>query len=150
MSRYICNAPLRFSGKDYAMGDIVPDGIILPRRARALIVSKHLTELSDTEDTVTHKTDSHGSYDSNIINIPIHSDNDLISLTMSSQDVVDAISTVQLTTEAACDSIRQIKSDDVLILLHAIEKRKGVLKVIEEQHATLAVQAGGDAVGENV
>lgn len=150
MSRYICNAPLRFSGKDYAIGDIIPDGVVLPRRARTLVVSGHLTELSDDPENMMAKAELQGAYSDKPINIPINTENGLISLTMSPQDIVSSITILQLASEAACDAIREVTSDDVLILLHALEKRKGVLKVIEEQHAALAVQTGGDAGGENI
>ena len=150
MGEYICNATLRFSGKDYAIGDVVPDGIVMPKRARALIASGHLTELQTPGETESLKTDSKGLSGGTLINIPINTEEGLISLILSPQAVVSALSIVQLTVDAAVAEIRKVTDDDILILLHAIDRRKGVLKVLEEQPAVLTAQTGGDTDGTNV
>lgn len=150
MSEYICNAQLRFSGKDYAIGEKIPDGVVMPKRAKALIASGHLTELTEATNNNALNPTSNELLDDTLINIPINTDNGPIQLKMSSQSVISSLTIVQLTVDAANEAVKKVQDDDVLILLHAIERRKGVLKVIEEQHATLAAQTGGDAVGENV
>lgn len=150
MSEYICNAMLRFSGKDYAIGEVIPDGVVVPKRARALIASGHLTELADARKKAVLKTDSNRFPDDILINIPINTDNGLISLNMSVQAVVSSLNIIQLTVDGASEAVKDVTDDDTLILLHAIERRKGVLKVIEEQHATLTTQTGGDADGKDV
>lgn len=147
MSEYICNAPLKFSGKDYAIGDVVPDGIVIPKRARTLIVSGHLTEVPACVPPKAATVDSNGVSDVNPINIPINTENGSMTLTMSPSGITAAISIVQLSVEGAIEKIRSVDDDDVLILLHSIERRKGVLKAIEERHAALA---GGDMSGKNV
>lgn len=166
MSEYICNAPLRFSGKDYAIGEKIPSGVVVPKRAKALMASGHLTELTESmkepEKEPSPTMEIKEIHVDNLINIPIKSDNGTISLTMSPQEVVKALSIVQLTVDTMKDAIKEVKDDDVLILLHAIETRKGALSIIEAQHALLTTpaqqtaeqvvpaQTGGDAVGENV
>ncbi len=147
MSEYICKNPISLGGKDYAVGDKIPDGIVLPRRAIALIRSNYIVEVTK-ENTGSH-SDSNECSDLGHINIPIRTSNEILTATVSPQSVSMAFSILQLGADEAIITIAETSDDDALMLINAVERRKGVLNALKERHAKLA-KKDGDADACNV
>lgn len=44
MAAYVAKKPCKFAGKSYLIGDSIPDGVVLPARAGALLSMGYIAE----------------------------------------------------------------------------------------------------------
>lgn len=137
MAEYICKLPVMFGGKKYFPGDCISGEIIIPKRAAALERSGHIISVTDEREDLCEERsispDTEGLIE-NHINIPIRTENGFSPITTTSQAVECVFQILQMNVEDANTVISCIDDDDVLLILHAVEKRKGVLKAIEDRH----------------
>ena len=150
MSEYICKKGISLSGTQYVPGEVIPAEAILPSRVLTLKRSGHIVEadFNASGDKGAYSTQNSDS-DVHPIKIPISTPDGSFEATVSSQEVYDAFSILQLPEKEAKDAIALVDDDNTLMLIDSAERRKNVLSAIRKRHEELEAK-DGEADGEDV
>lgn len=150
MSEFICKKPITLSGRDFSYGEVIPDGFVLPGRALTLIRSNYIAEISGelpVPEAQMSNTHIQSENEDTLITIPISTENGILEATMSSQSVITALTIMQKNVEDAGTDIAELEDTDALLILNAVDSRKGIQKAAEERNTQLQ-KAGNDDVVE--
>ena len=141
MSEFVCKKPITLSGRSFSYGEIIPDGFVLPGRALALVRSNYITEVEggmlQTEEAVTPIQPFQEDNGETLITIPISTEKGILEATISSQTAITVFTIMQKKVEDAEKDIAELEDEDALILLDAVDSRKGIKKAAEERSVQL-------------
>lgn len=130
---YVALKPVNFGGKQYKIGETIPEGVVDERRSLFLKKSGHIAEVANGANT------ENLSVNSNTLSIPLlQSKHEVV---MNSQQLLQFFDTIQKTMDEAKIEIATMTEEDapVLELLHEIDSRKGIKAAVETRLADLSV-----------
>lgn len=125
MNGYIALKPITLSGVDYAAGDSIPADAVLPSRVPALIRTKSIARINE-HPAEAQETPQNDANDFGGVNLPIQTENGVLELPASGEDIVKAVELLQMNADDAIQAIKEIESDSVLIIMDACDSRKTV------------------------
>ena len=131
---YVALKPVKFCGRQYKVGEIVPEGIVDERRSLFLKKSGHIAEAA----SVYGENSENLSVNPNTLSIPLlQSKHELV---MNAQQLSQFFATIQKTIDEAKIEIATMTEEDVpvLELLHEIDSRKGIKAAVETRLADLS------------
>lgn len=147
---YICRKTLTISGVLYNPGDIIEDGVILPDRIRSLKTIGMISEMGDYSDIPVAKPSVVSvSEDTNTIDISVKVEKGNIELPMTADEIKKVFSVLQMNNTDSINSIKEIESENVLILIHAIDGRKSVQNAAKERAGIINSIEGDKTSGES-
>ena len=147
---YICRKTLTISGVLYNPGDIIEDGVILPDRIRSLKTIGMISEMGENGDIPAAKpSDVSVSEDTNTIDISVKVEKGYIELPMTAEEIKKVFSVLQMNNTDSVNSIKEIESENVLILIHAIDGRKSVQNAAKERAGIINSIEGDKTSGES-
>ena len=139
--QYLCLKQLTVGKTTYHLGDTIPDDVILPARSEKLIRSGYISKLD--EETEYSKNESgvlqeEGFLSENIVIIPVKGDADgdneqITTILMTPNEIQQVFSIMQQNADEGSKAITTIKSENVLILLHAADSRKTIKEAAKKQ-----------------
>ena len=143
MNGYIALKPITLSGVAYAAGDSIPADAVLPSRVPALIRTKSIARAN--EHTVkAQETPQNDTNDFGGVNLPIQTENGVLELPASGEDIVKAVEVMQMNAEDAAKAVGDIESETALIIIDACESRKTVKTAVKARAEELNAAAEGD------
>lgn len=131
---YVALKPVKFCGRQYKVGEIVPEGVVDERRSLFLKKSGHIAEAASVNGANTENL----SVNPNTLLIPLlQSKHELV---MNAQQLSQFFATIQKTMDEAKIEIATMTEEDVpvLELLHEIDSRKGIKAAVETRLADLS------------
>ena len=131
---YVALKPVKFCGRQYKVGEIVPEGVVDERRSLFLKKSGHIAEAASVNGANTENL----SVNHNTLSIPLlQSKHELV---MNAQQLSQFFATIQKTMDEAKIEIATMTEEDVpvLELLHEIDSRKGIKAAVETRLADLS------------
>ena len=131
---YVALKPVNFGGKQYKIGEIIPEGVVDERRSLFLKKSGHIAEAASVNGANTENL----SVNPNTLSIPLlQSKHELV---MNAQQLSQFFATIQKTMDEAKIEIATMTEEDVpvLELLHEIDSRKGIKAAVETRLADLS------------
>ena len=131
---YVALKPVKFCGRQYKVGEIVPEGVVDERRSLFLKKSGHIAEAASVNGANTENL----SVNPNTLSIPLlQSKHELV---MNAQQLSQFFATIQKTMDVAKIEIATMTEEDVpvLELLHEIDSRKGIKAAVETRLADLS------------
>lgn len=131
---YVALKPVKFCGRQYNVGEIVPEGVVDERRSLFLKKSGHIAEAASVNGANTENL----SVNPNTLSIPLlQSKHELV---MNAQQLSQFFATIQKTMDEAKIEIATMTEEDVpvLELLHEIDSRKGIKAAVETRLADLS------------
>lgn len=131
---YVALKPVKFCGRQYKVGEIVPEGVVDERRSLFLKKSGHIAEAASVNGANTENL----SVNPNTLSIPLlQSKHELV---MNAQQLSQFFATIQKTIDEAKIEIATMTEEDVpvLELLHEIDSRKGIKEAVETRLADLS------------
>ena len=131
---YVALKPVKFCGRQYKVGEIVPEGVVDERRSLFLKKSGHIAEAAIVNEANTENL----SVNPNTLSIPLlQSKHELV---MNAQQLSQFFATIQKTIDEAKIEIATMTEEDVpvLELLHEIDSRKGIKAAVETRLADLS------------
>lgn len=141
MSEFVCKKPITLSGRTFSYGEVIPDGLVLPGRALALIRSNYIAEVGGdipmvevSEAPIRPFQNKNGD---TLITLPIETKEGSQEITTSSQTVIFIFKTLQKKVEDAKKDIAVMNNLDALMILRAVDSRGGVQKAVEERTAQI-------------
>lgn len=131
---YVALKPVNFGGKQYKIGEIIPEGVVDERRSLFLKKSGHIAEAASVNGANTENL----SVNPNTLSIPLlQSKHELV---MNAQQLSQFFATIQKTMDEEKIEIATMTEEDVpvLELLHEIDSRKGIKAAVETRLADLS------------
>ena len=131
---YVALKPVKFCGRQYKVGEIVPEGVVDERRSLFLKKSGHIAEAASVNGANTENL----SVNPNTLSIPLlQSKHELV---MNAQQLSQFFATIQKKMDEAKIEIATMTEEDVpvLELLHEIDSRKGIKAAVETRLADLS------------
>lgn len=131
---YLCRKGLNISGTAYKPGDVIPDGAILPNRVRTLKAVGMISEVAENDGTpVVNSQPVVSGSELSTISIPVKGENGDITLEVTPEEVQTVFSLLQMTANEGITAIGKVESDNVLILVHAVDTRKTIQNAAKER-----------------
>ena len=130
MNGYICTKACTWGGVAYNKGDAIPFEAVLPSRERALIKQGFIAPAVNVEAPTGAQNEPPVPQD---IVIPITTKDGVLELNMAPEDIVAAITTMQLNAEQAAKAVGAIDKEGTLILIDVLDTRKTVKTAIKEK-----------------
>lgn len=131
---YVALKPVNFGGRQYKVGEIIPEGVVDERRSLFLKKSGHIVGAASANEAYTEDL----SVNPNTLSIPLlQSKHELV---MNAQQLSQFFATIQKTMDEAKIEIATMTEEDVpvLELLHEIDSRKGIKAAVETRLADLS------------
>ena len=131
---YVALKSVNFGGKQYKIGETIPEGVVDERRSLFLKKSGHIAEAASVNGANTENL----SVNPNTLSIPLlQSKHELV---MNAQQLSQFFATIQKTMDEAKIEIATMTEEDVpvLELLHEIDSRKGIKAAVETRLADLS------------
>ena len=140
MNGYVALKNATFNGVEYLAGSIIPEEAVLPSRVPALLRNKIITKA----ETASQETqDGSDSPETGLeVILPIQTENGVMELSVTSEDIVDAVIILQRKQEDAISGIASIESENALIIIDACTKTQAVKKAVRERVAALQKEDG--------
>ena len=120
----IAKKPCNFGGKDFWIGDQIPDELVLNPEAQEKIGI--LAIIGKAEDGAPANDDIAARVGQVLFTIPIVNGNETIKIDMSEENIVQAVSIMQMKASDAEKAIQEVEDENVLIFLNALDARKSV------------------------
>lgn len=152
MNGYIALKTITLSGVEYVEGATIPADAVLPSRVPALIRTKKIARINErpaeAQETPQDDTNDFGG-----VNLPIQTENGVLELPASGEDIVKAVEVMQMNADDAAKAVGDIESETALIIIDACESRKTVKTAVkaraEELNAAANTGDDGDQDGQN-
>ena len=152
MNGYIALKTITLSGVEYVEGATIPADAVLPSRVPALIRTKKIARINErpaeAQDTPQNDTNDFGG-----VNLPIQTENGVLELPASGEDIVKAVEVMQMNADDAAKAVGDIESETALIIIDACESRKTVKAAVkaraEELNAAANTGDDEDQDGQN-
>lgn len=167
MEGYICIKACAFGGIAYSIGDTIPSDAVLRSRVKTLVSQGIIAPAKTITDAKTLQKENRRlvvrvkeleeaaaespklpaedeSAQKGIV-IPIKAKDGILELIMAPEDIISAVTTMQLNAEEAAKAVGEIKKEETLILIDALDTRKTVKTAIVARVKDLE---GGDKEDE--
>ena len=120
---YVALKPVNFGGKQYKIGETIPEGVVDERRSLFLKKSGHIAEVASVNGAYAEDL----NVNPNTLSIPLLQSKH--ELAVNAQQLLQFFATIQKTME----------DTPILQLLHEIDSRKGIKAAVETRLADLSV-----------
>ena len=131
---YVALKPVKFCGRQYKVGEIVPEGIVDERRSLFLKKSGHIAEVASVNGAYAEDL----NVNPNTLSIPLLQSKH--ELAVNAQQLLQFFATIPKRMEEAKIEIATMTEEDtpILQLLHEIDSRKGIKAAVETRLADLS------------
>lgn len=135
MSAYIALKNITLSGTEYIAGSDIPADAVLPSRVPALLRNKTIARADSNAQTpvVSAELTQETSETADRVILPIKTDDGILGLPASREDIVKAVEVLQLKQEETIAAVAEIESEDALIIIDACAKAQAIKKAIRER-----------------
>ena len=152
MNGYIALKAITLNGTEYAAGDHIPADAVLPSRVSALVRTGTIATINaETTAVGAESPEIRTNEVEGVVDLPIKTEDGVLTLTASREDIVKAIEVLQMNADAAAAEAATIESDTALIIIDACDSRKTVQKAVKARAEELrdgsedgAATEGGD------
>lgn len=151
MNGYIALKAITLNGTEYAAGDYIPADAVLPSRVSTLMRTGTITTTNAENPAVGAETPEIRTNEVEGVDLPIKTEDGVLTLTASCEDIVKAIEVLQMNADDAAAAAATIESDTALIIIDACDSRKTVQKAVKARAEELrngsedgATNEGGD------
>lgn len=140
MNSYIALKKITLNGVEYAEGATIPADAVLPSRVPALVRTKKIAKAGE-DATIGAETPQIHANEVEGVDLPIKTENGVLTLCASREDIVKAVETMQMKAEDAIEAIKVIESEDALIIIDACDSRATVKKAVKARAEALQAAA---------
>lgn len=151
MNGYIALKAITLNGTEYAAGDHIPADAVLPSRVSALVRTGTIATINAEIPAVGAESPKIRTNEVEGVDLPIKTEDGVLTLTASCEDIVKAIEVLQMNADDAAAEAATIESDTALIIIDACDSRKTVQKAVKARAEELrdgsedgAATEGGD------
>lgn len=136
---FLCKKGLVLSGRKYMPGDIIPGSAVLSNRASTLVNSGCIARLEDGIAASPEAVE-----DGIKIEIPVLAEEGTIPIYLTADELAQVFTIMQSTAKGAANLLKEVTSEDMLLLITASDSRSAVQKAATEQAARISAGAAND------
>ena len=138
---YVALKPCCFAGQNFKIGEIVPDAIVHPGNANNLVKMGVIAE----QRTPVEAGVEHEPVQLETMPVVIHEEKGDLALNLTAEGLQAVVDVLTGTVEDAEPIIASMAYGDALILMHAVDSRKGVKAAAEARAEALnAEESAGE------
>jgi hypothetical protein len=141
----------KFAGQEFRIGEIIPDELIHREAIPRLKASGMIAEYS-SGSLLTAAGSIDGSPDDMMENIqvvvPVFKDDQKIECLLDEEQIGTWATILQSNVSDAADMIASVDDEDLLMVIHATDSRKGVKTAVEERVTSLKAEEESEAAAE--
>ena len=139
---YVCVKPITLLGNNYKPGELIQDGHILPSRERALVRTGCIAEVAGGPELPVAELVQVKTGEEVTFSVPVVQESDgdtaqVMGVPLTEGDVQHIFSIMQMNAEEAAKAVKDVTSENVLIVLHAADSRNTVKKAAKSQAEAL-------------
>lgn len=152
--RLIVKKPCSFGGRQFYIGDEIPENLVADARLQekygVITIVNNSEGVSDQSGTLFTQEQVDEMIQSAVAEIkPVETDDigfivmvkgegdNVTAVFCSAEDIQEVVDVLQMNADDGAKAVDNVKSDSVLILLHALDTRATVKKAAQKQHDTL-------------
>lgn len=120
--------PCTLAGRKFIIDDEIPADLVL--NPQKLIKRGTIVHVNDEVETYLVPE---VKQDEVVISIPVYNNDEVINISLSAEQIVEVVTILQHTVDEAKEVIKNIASEDELIVIHRLDSRKGVKEVAEDR-----------------
>lgn len=148
MNGYIALKAITLNGTEYAAGDHIPADAVLPSRVSALVRTGTIATINAETPAVGAESPEIRTNEVDGVDLPIKTEDGVLTLTASREDIVKAIEVLQMNADDAAEAAATIESDTALIIIDACDSRKTVQKAVKARAEELRDRSEDEAATE--
>lgn len=132
---YIAQKPITFGGRSFLIGEEVPADLVDPKKVPQFIKQRILAEAPDFVEPMEGTVK---------FTIPVHAEEGDLPLELTNEELVSVTDVLQANAEEAAVIISSIVTEGPLILIHALDSRKGVRNEAKNRAGELWPDSGNE------
>jgi len=140
MNGYVALKNATYSGVEYLAGSIIPEEAVLPSRVPSLLRTGMIAKAENA--TETPQIDAGDTGTGFEVILPIQTENGSEGLPATSEDMITAVTVLQMKQEDAITAVGTVESENALIIIDACTKTQALKKAVRERAATLTKEDG--------
>lgn len=135
---YVCVKPITLLGTAYMPGDLIRDGHILPTRERALLRTGCIAEVTGAAELPVAELVQVETGEEVTFSVPVIQEIDgdtaqVMSVPLTEGDMQQVFTIMQMNADEAAKAIKDVKSENILVVLHATDSRVTVKRAAKSQ-----------------
>ena len=123
--------PCTLAGRKFIIGDEIPADLVL--NPQKLIKNRMIVEVAENLVSETQEENAVLEVEKEALIVPIYEKDEVINLSLSAEQIVEVVTILQHTVDEAEKTIKDITSEDELIVIHKLDPRKGVKEAAENR-----------------
>lgn len=143
MNGYILLKASVINGEKLAAGSLIPADAVLPSRVPALLKNGVIAE-TNIGATEGAETTARTPEPVEGIEIPINTEDGVLGLPASREDILKAFEVLQMKVEDASDAVKAVETENALILIDACTKNSTLKKAIRNRVTELKAEGGDE------
>ena len=125
---YVCVKPITLLGNNYKPGELIRDGHILPTRERALLRTGCIAEVTGATEFPVAELVQVETGEEVTFSVPVIQEIDgdtaqVMSVPLTEGDMQQVFAIMQMNADEAAKAIKDVKSENILVVLHATDSR---------------------------
>jgi hypothetical protein len=135
---YVCVKPITLLGNNYKPGELIQDGHILPTRERALLRTGCIAEVTGAAELPVAELVQVETGEEVTFSVPVIQEIDgdtaqVMSVPLTEGDMQQVFAIMQMNADEAAKAIKDVKSENILVVLHATDSRVTVKRAAKSQ-----------------
>lgn len=135
---YVCVKPITLLGNNYKPGELIRDGHILPTRERALLRTGCIAEVTGATEFPVAELVQVETGEEVTFSVPVIQEIDgdtaqVMSVPLTEGDMQQVFAIMQMNADEAAKAIKDVKSENILVVLHATDSRVTVKRAAKSQ-----------------
>lgn len=135
---YVCVKPITLLGNNYKPGELIQDGHILPSRERALVRTGCIAEVTGGPELPVAELVQVKTGEEVTFSVPVVQESDgdtaqVMGVPLTEGDMQQVFCIMQMNADEAAKAIKDVKSENILVVLHATDSRVTVKRAAKSQ-----------------
>lgn len=135
---YVCVKPITLLGNNYKPGELIQDGHILPSRERALVRTGCIAEVTGSTELPVAELVQVKAGEEVTFSVPVVQESDgdtaqVMGVPLTEGDMQQVFAIMQMNADEAAKAIKDVKSENILVVLHATDSRVTVKRAAKSQ-----------------
>lgn len=140
MNGYLVLKNATYNGIGYLAGAIIPEEAVLPSRVPSLLRTGMIAKAENA--TETQQNGAVATETGFEVFLPIQTENGSEGISVTAEDMITAVSVLQMKQDDAVAAVATVESENALIVVDACTKTMALKKAVRERASALAKDGG--------
>lgn len=128
---FIANKPCTFMGKSFLIGEVVPDELVDVKAVKRLKQMRVIFEAGEQKKAVV------ATAGNQLFTVPVITKDGTLPVELTAEALTVLFTVLQETADNAAELVEAQENKDLLLCIHALDKRKTVQNIAKERATAL-------------